>query len=116
VLSLELLAPEAGAALLPLALLDWSVEGVLLDELELGLADEPELGVDEDELELEGVLGVTVAEPDIELEPDAGGVLAPEDDEDDGLDGAGALELDEDEPADDLSERAPGPPGPLSQP
>ena len=72
--------------------------------------DEPELGVDEEELELGEVelgeleLGVE-AEPDIEDEPP----------EDDGLDGL--VVLDEDEPAEDLSppRDAPGPPA-LSQP
>jgi hypothetical protein len=125
VVSLELLAPELGAALLPLALpdpLEESLEDGLLDEPELGVEDEDELELGElelglgveDELELElGELELGVlAEPDIE--PDDEGVLLEPEDEDDGELGD---VLEDDEPADDLSpERdAPGPPA-LSQP
>jgi hypothetical protein len=113
-----LLEPELGVELeLESLLEDLSLEelgvllepalGVLLEELlELGLVEEPLLG---EELEL--------LEPDIE---DGGVPEAPEDEDEDGLDGEveGEVVLDEDDPAEDLSvERdAPGPPAPLSQP
>jgi hypothetical protein len=74
---------------------------LLLDELELGLEDDPALGV--------------VTDPDMELEDD-GGVPEPAEDEDeDGLEG---VLLEDDEPAEDLSagRDAPGPLALLSQP
>jgi hypothetical protein len=84
--------------------------------LELGVLLEPALGVPLlEELELGGVED---PEPDIELEED-GGVLDPDEDEDDGLEGAveGDVVLDEDDPADDLSAPRDAPGAPVrSQP
>jgi len=126
--------------------LELELDGVLLEpelELELGVEeDESELGVDELlELEELGVLllpalGVLLeelelgelaepepeprfAEPDIELDEDGGVLEEPDEDDEDGLEGAveGDVVLDEDDPADDLSapRDAPGAPV-LSQP
>jgi hypothetical protein len=127
-----LLEELLGGVELPLELApaDWSVLlGAALEE-EL----EPLLGVEgvalEDELEslLLGVEGAALeleeldesflfrsTEPDMEPE---GGVLVPEDEDEDpdGDEGAGVVVLEDDDPAEGRSARAPGPAGPLSQP
>jgi hypothetical protein len=111
-----LLEELLGGVELPLELApaDWSVllGAVLEEELE------PLLGVEGAALELEELdesFLFRSTEPDMEPE---GGVLVPEDEDEDpdGDEGAGVVVLEDDDPAEGRSARAPGPAGPLSQP